>query len=72
MINDIYKSIDLVSNWHFTGACTVVEGQELCKCAEGYLGPHCNKMLDQCMNIECMNSGECEQGACVCSLGFTG
>ncbi|XP_041375021.1 uncharacterized protein LOC121387858 [Gigantopelta aegis] len=60
------------------GTCTNVKGTSdyQCKCAEGYTGKRCGKVINHCASVSCLNSATCVNSlhtyTCKCAEKFYG
>ncbi|KAI0210365.1 hypothetical protein LSAT2_004874 [Lamellibrachia satsuma] len=52
------------------GTCYVRRGKTRCMCPVAFSGDVCER--DKCLDMTCLNQGDCENGTCVCRPGFLG
>lgn len=61
------------TNYCFNGECTVLKGEPICDCTQGFVGSRCE--IDQCFNF-CMENGKClvieDEPECLCLDGYKG
>lgn len=68
-----------INKWlSFSGVCPVlcsghgVYGGGRCHCTDGWKGPECDVVENDCIDPTCNGRGKCRQGGCVCNRGWTG
>ncbi|XP_075934317.1 versican core protein isoform X2 [Anarhichas minor] len=61
---------------HNGGSCYQKNTQNICVCAPGYTGRHCETEVDQCQSNPCLNGATCLDGVdyftCLCLPSYSG
>lgn len=74
---DIKLKLKYILLFFFIGTCnTTLNSTSLCICTTGWEGIYCEKKINFCLNITCINSGICEplflNYTCRCLSGYSG